>query len=84
MKKLDYQKLMALNPTLLYSVKNKLGQQIYFFEHPTRGDDYPVIAVYHKEKTAVVTDFCDCDDFFVGSEYNPCYKDGKWTIEWEL
>lgn len=75
---------MQYEPLLLHEVTNKLGQKIEFFEHPLKGDESPVIAVYHEEQIAVDTDFFDCDDFFPGSEYNPVYKNGKMITEWEL
>ena len=75
--KLNYEKLMALEPTVYETKVNQLGQEIVLVEHPLKGEDYPVIAIYHAEKIAVRTDFWDCDDFYENSEYMPVFKDGE-------
>lgn len=76
MKKLNYSRLMNENPTKYGEIINQVGQLIEFYEHPTEGDRYPVIAVYHAEKLAIVTDFFDLGDFYEGSDYNPVYLHG--------
>lgn len=68
---LDYNKLMAKNPTELMSATNDLGQRITFVEHPTRGEEYPVIAVFKDQGKAFATEFFDCGDFYAGSDYMP-------------
>jgi len=77
MTKLNYNKLMASNPTKHESVTNQIGQIIDLYEHPTMGDTYPVIAVIHDEEVAYCTDFYDCGDFYEGSDYMPVYINGK-------
>ena len=77
MEKLNYHKLMAHNPDKIGQITNQRGQKIEFYEHPTKGDMYPVIAVYHKEKIAIATNFWDLGDFFEGSHYNPVYMHGE-------
>ncbi len=84
MKILNYDKLMALKPTVYDTIVNQEGQTIEFVEHPLQGDEYPVIAIYHKEKIAVCTDFWDCGDFYEGSEYNPVYMHGTLRSAWEF
>jgi hypothetical protein len=85
MDKLNYDKLMSKNPTKYDEITNHLGQLIEFFEHPTKGDEYPVIAVYRAEKIAVCTDFFDTDDMQdVDSDYIPCYVDGEMLCKFEL
>ncbi len=84
MQKLNYSKLMAAKPTVYETIVNQLGQTIELCEHPTEGDLYPVIAVYHKEKAAANTDFFDTEDFHEGSDYNPCFKDGEIKCFFEL
>lgn len=76
MKKLNFEKLMAENPTEYSRIKNQLDQEIIFVEHPFEGEDYPVIAVFPQEKIAACTDFYDTGDFYENSEYLPMFKDG--------
>jgi len=54
---LNYTKLMSHNPTSFGKMMNDKGQQIEFFEHPTRGDEYPIIAVLHETQQAGNTEF---------------------------
>jgi len=84
METLNYQRLMTLKPTLYDTIVNQLGQRIDLYEHPTKGDSYPVIAVYDEEKLAVCTDFWDTEDFYEGSDYNLCYMHGELKSAWEL
>lgn len=76
MQKLNYTKLMALNPTKYGTVINQLGQTVDLYEHPLQGDEYPVIAVIEAENVAYCTDFYDCSDFYEESEYMPVYMHG--------
>ena len=73
MKKLNYEKLMAHNPEKFTDcdIVNQLGQTVGFYEHPTMGDEYPVIAIFEGLGVAVLTDFYECDDFYTDSDYNP-------------
>lgn len=75
---------MVLKPTVYSTIVNQEGQTIEFVEHPIMGDEYPIIAVYHKEKVAVCTDFFDVSDFFEGSDYNPVYMHGELKCAWEF
>lgn len=77
MKTLNYEKLMALNPTEYDRVTNQLGQEVVFYEHPIVGDDLPVIAVFHEQKVAAITGFYDTGDFYEGSEYLPVCMHGE-------
>ena len=73
---MKYGILMAQNPTLLHTMVNQLGQEIEYYEHPTYGDTYPVIAVLHSAEQAKLTDFYDTEDFFEDSDYNYVYLNG--------
>lgn len=86
MKKLNYTKLMANNPTKLGEVVNQIGQLVEFYEHPIQGDESPVIAVVNAENSAAITDFYDLSDFYDGSDYNPVCINGKiyCTFEFNL
>lgn len=84
MKVLNYEKLIDLKPTVYNTIINQLGQEIELVEHPIQGDEYPVIAIYHKEKLAVCTDFYDTMDFYKGSDYNPVYMHGELKCAWEF
>jgi hypothetical protein len=79
---MNYQKLMSLNPTSYGTMTNSKKQEIEFFEHPTRGDEYPVIAVCHDLQLADKTDFWDLDDMTsIHGEYEPWFdKDGELVI----
>ena len=73
---MNYEKLMSHNPTMYGEMTNSKGQQIVFVEHPTRGDEYPVIAVCHELKRAAATDFFDLDDMMAGhGEYEPWFNE---------
>ena len=80
----NYKKLIENNPTIYKTIINQLGQSIYLVEHPFKGDEVPVIAVYHKEKIAAYTDFFDTEDFYIDSEYNPIYIEGKIICFYEI
>ena len=78
---INYEKLMSYNPTEYDRMTNSKGQKIIFVEHPTRGDEYPVIAVCHELKLAYVTDFFDLDDMMADhKEYEPSFENGKLLI----
>lgn len=81
---MNYEKLMAKNPTLLHTQINQLGQEIQYYEHPIYGEDYHVIAVSHEHQKAVLTDFYDTGDFYEDSEYNYTYKDGEFDCAFEF
>ena len=75
---LNYTKLMALEPTKYGQMTNSVGQIIDFYEHPTRGDEHPVIAVCHYHKLAATTDFYDLDNMIAEHrEYEPWFCDGQ-------
>lgn len=76
---------MACNPTEYTRITNKLGQEVVFYEHPSYGDEYPVIAVIHEYKVAVCTDFYDTDDMVAEhGEYTPAYMHGEVACQWEF
>lgn len=81
---INYKNLVDAKPTLYKTIVNQLDQSIDLVEHPTRGDEYPVIAIYHKEKIAVVTDFYDCGDFYEDSDYNPICLNGEIGCAYEF
>lgn len=74
--KLNYTKLMSHNPTSFGKMMNDKGQQIEFFEHPTRGDEYPIIAVLHETQQAGNTEFYELDDMTADhGEYQPWFDE---------
>lgn len=77
MNKLNYNKLKALNPTVYKVLTNSLGQVMHLVEHPTQGDMYPVIIMHHDKEIAVCSEFYDTNDMYLGSDYEPVYKDGE-------
>ena len=75
---LNYEKLMAENPTEYGRMVNSYGQEIVFVEHPIHGDESPVIVVCHELKLASSTDFFELDDMMADhKEYEPNFEDGK-------
>lgn len=79
--KLNYTKLMALNPSEYGRITNSAGQEIVFYEHPIKGDEYPVIAVSHYYQLAYCTDFFELDDMIADHrEYEPLFIDGDFYI----
>jgi hypothetical protein len=73
---MNYQKLMSWNPTVYDEMINSKGQKITFVEHPTRGDEYPVIVVCHELEFAATTDFFETDDMMAShGEYEPWFSD---------
>lgn len=76
---MNYEKLNAMNPTEYGRMTNARGQEIVFVEHPTRGDEYFVIAICHELKKAEATEFFELDDMMADhGEYEPYFdEDGK-------
>lgn len=74
---MNYDKLMALEPTVYETFTNQLGQEVTVVEHPLKGCDAPVIAIFHNEKAAAYTEFWDTEDFCEGSDYNPVFSNGS-------
>jgi len=78
---MNYAKLMNLNPTSYGTFKNQLGQEIEFFEHPLKGDEFPVICACHSLQLASASDFWETDDMTAEhGEYAPSFQDGKLFI----
>lgn len=78
---MNYERLMANKPTSYGKMVNSLGQEIEFFEHPFKGDEFPVIIVCHALKLADHTDFMETDDMTADhKEYEPSFVDGVLNI----
>ena len=83
--KMNYQKLMDLNPTKYGEIINKQNQLIEFFEHPYYGQDRPVIAVCRALKLANETDFYELDDMTATHEdYRPAFINGVLRYGYEF
>ncbi len=66
---------MSYNPTQLGEMTNSLGQVITFYEHPTRGDEHPIIAVSHELQAIGNTEFYELDDMMAEhGEYEPSFQ----------
>ena len=75
---LNYKKLMEAEPTIYDRMTNSIGQEIVFYEHPYKGDEFPVIIVCHELKLADYTDFMETLDMMEDhKEYEPSFVDGK-------
>ena len=78
---LNFQKLINNNPTSYGKMINSKDQEIEFFEHPTLGDGYPIIAVCHKLELAASTTFWETEDMISDhKEYEPSFQNGKFYI----
>lgn len=72
---------MSYNPTKYGQITNKLGQTIEFLEHPTKGDEAPVICVCHELQLADYSSFFDTDDMTADhGEYQPSFVNGQLQI----
>lgn len=75
---LNYEKLIASNPTIYGEFTNRLGQKVQFVEHPTKGDECEIIAVFHEFKKAFYTDFFELGEIDkVGGDYEVLLLDGE-------
>jgi hypothetical protein len=78
---LKYHKLMAQNPTEYDRMINSIGQEIVFYEHPLKGDEFPVIIVCHELQFADYTDFMETDDMMASHKnYEPSFQYGELWI----
>lgn len=78
---MNYEKLMGYNPTSYGEITNSIGQTIEFFEHPTQGDEAPVICVCHELKLAEYSTFFETDDMeSEDREYEPTFENGTLFI----
>jgi len=78
---MNYKKLMEHNPTEYDRMINSKGQEIVFYEHPLRGDEFPVIIVCHELELADYTDFMETTDMMEDhKEYEPSFVNGKLYI----
>jgi len=60
-------------------ISNELGQKVVFYEHPTLGDEFPVIVAFPDQQVAFVSDFHDLDD--MTSEETIEYRPFLWNQE---
>lgn len=73
---MNYKKLMDWNPTEYGRIINSKGQEIVFYEHPTKGDEEFVICVCHKLQLAEYSDFYEIDDMMAShGEYEPWFDE---------
>jgi hypothetical protein len=78
---MNYKKLMEHNPTEYDRMINSKGQEIVFYEHPLRGDEFPVIIVCHELELADYTDFMETTDMMAEhKEYEPSFINGQLQI----
>ena len=77
---------MEAEPTEYDRMTNSIGQEIVFYEHPYKGDEFPVIIVCHALQLADNTDFMETTDMMQDhGEYEPSFVDGKLNIGgWEF
>ena len=74
---MNYEKLMGQNPTSYGTMTNSKGQEIEFYEHPTKGDSAEVICACHELKIAQYSTFFETDDMEAEhGEYEPSFSNG--------
>ena len=84
MKKLKFKKIEELNPHVYDKIINKTGQKVEFWEHPTLGDDYPVIVAFPELELAFNSEFMETSDMTGGDDYEPHCVDGELKFSFEL
>jgi hypothetical protein len=73
---INFEKLMARNPTEYGRMVNSKGQEIVFLEHPIMGDEAEVIVASLELKKADYSGFFDTDDMEADHlEYEPWFDD---------
>lgn len=77
MKKLNYTKLMANDASVLGEKTNYLNQKVVFLEHPSYGDEYPVIVAFPEHGVAFNSEFYDIEDMDGIEDYDPIYDKFK-------
>jgi len=77
-KKLNYTKLMELDPFIYSEQINSLGQRILFIEHPLEGDSVEVICAFPDLKLAYYSDFFELGEIDeISGEYEALIIDGN-------
>jgi hypothetical protein len=75
---LNYEKLIALNPSVHKTFINSLGQWVDLVEHPIYGDEAEVIAIFSQSKKAFYSGFYELGEIDrVGGEYEVLLVDGE-------
>ena len=75
---------MAYEPTIYTEFVNSQGKKVQLCEHPTRGDEYPVLVVFPDEQLAFVSDFWETDDMVAEhGEYEPVLVEGECMCAFE-
>lgn len=83
MKAVNFEKFMGQDPTVYESFVNFKEQKVLLCEHPTKGDEAPVIAVFPDLKLAFYTNFYDASDMVEG-EYQVAVKNGGLVYQYEI
>lgn len=74
--KLYYEFLKIQNPYVYDSFINSRNQVVIFIEHPVKGDEFNVIAMFPEKGLAFDTDFFDLEDMLAAhKEYEPKLDD---------
>ena len=75
-------KFLSRNPTQLGTFVNSHGQTVDLYEHPVRGDSYPVYAVINN--ILFRTDFFETDDMYAGSDYEPILTENGFMLNFQI
>lgn len=87
MQRLNANLINKRKPSVLGSFTNVLGQQIEFLEHPTKGDEYPILLRYTDATgncNVFESEFFDTEDMYLGSDYEPIYIFGEMLNRFEV
>jgi len=79
-----YAALRKHNAFVIAEKVNSIGQQFQVLEHPTKGDEAPVIVMFPRHEVAFDSDFFEADDLIAGEDYEPHFVDGKLLHRYEL
>jgi hypothetical protein len=81
---MNYENLMAQDPTEYDRMTNSKKQLVIFYEHPTKGDEWPVIVAFPDYKAAFTSNFYDTDDMRASHrEYEPILNGEEYPFELE-
>ena len=82
--KLNFNRLMLSEPTELGSMVNSKGQLVKFYEHPTKGDEAPIIVSFDNLGFAFHSDFFDTADMEEIGDYEQVLVGGQLKCGYEL
>lgn len=83
-RKINYERLMAQEPTEYERMTNTIGQEVTFYEHPVLGDTSTIIIVFHDSKLAFYSNFFETDDMTSADDYMPFIINNELCYGYEI